>query len=99
MDVTLKARIARTGLGVWLTWAAAPVTAAQPTIEAPLPGRLHAWAVTPGEAVAVDQVVCTIERAGVVHEIESAIAGRVARLLVDVGADVARGEALMVLEA
>lgn len=52
-----------------------------------------------GDAVAVGQRVCLVEAMKVFHPVTAPVAGRVAEILAEAGAEVARGAALLRVDA
>ena len=79
-----------------------PTQASAPELTAPLYGVVHwrpgpeeALFVTPGQAVAVGQVVCVIEAMKVFNEVRSERAGTVASLLAESGQEVDAGQPLL----
>ncbi len=69
------------------------------SLSAPMPGRVIAINVGQGGAVAAQQPVVVIEAMKMEHGVVSPLAGRVTRLLVEVGAQVERGALLAEVEA
>ena len=85
--------------------AAAPAAEHPGTIKAPMVGTAYLAAqpgtppfVKTGDAVAEGQVILIIEAMKVMNQIRSPKAGRLARILVEDGAPVEFGQALMILE-
>ncbi|WP_010155641.1 biotin/lipoyl-containing protein, partial [Leucobacter chromiiresistens] len=57
--------------------------------------EIVAWHVAPGDAVALNQVICEIETAKSLVELPSPFTGVVSELLVEVGATVPVGEPIL----
>jgi len=84
---------------------AAPAAEHPGTVKAPMVGTAYLAAqpgappfVKAGDAVAEGQVILIIEAMKVMNQIRSPKAGRLARVLVEDGAPVEFGQALMILE-
>ena len=78
---------------------------AMATIESPMVGTFYrasaptaAPYVSEGDVVKEGQIVCIIEAMKLMNEIESRVAGRVAKVLVDNGQPVEYGQALFLIE-
>jgi pyruvate dehydrogenase E2 component (dihydrolipoamide acetyltransferase) len=61
-------------------------------------GRLVEFLVAPGASVAVGDLLFTVEGEKAVLEIESPVAGRVAELVADAGAELPVGAEVLVIE-
>ena len=87
--------------------AAKPSAAASPSataagngaIIAPMPGMLIEYRVAAGDVVKAGDVVCILEAMKMQNEINAEHAGKVATLGPDAGAEVERGDVLLVIDA
>ncbi|MBW6472252.1 MAG: hypothetical protein K0B14_03920 [Anaerolineaceae bacterium] len=81
------------------TPAAQPVAAAGPgTVKSPLPGIINAVKVTTGQTVKANQELCVIEAMKAMNVIRASRAGKVGRIYVNEGSQVAYGAPLMDIE-
>jgi len=63
-------------------------------VQSPISGRVIALHVKPGDSIQAGDALCTLESMKMEIPIEAEAGGIVAEWLVDVGADVAEGEAV-----
>jgi len=80
------------------TPAAQPVAAGPGTIKSPLPGVINAIKVTSGQAVKANQELCVIEAMKAMNVIRAPQAGKIGRIYVNEGSQVAYGAPLMDIE-
>lgn len=79
--------------------AAQSVAAAGPgTVKSPLPGIINAVKVTTGQTVKANQELCVIEAMKAMNVIRASRAGKVSRIYVNEGSQVAYGAPLMDIE-
>jgi biotin carboxyl carrier protein len=79
--------------------AAQSVAAAGPgTVKSPLPGIINAVKVTTGQTVKANQELCVIEAMKAMNVIRASRAGKVGRIYVNEGSQVAYGAPLMDIE-
>ncbi len=79
--------------------AAQPVAAAGPgTVKSPLPGMINSVKVTTGQAVKANQELCVIEAMKAMNVIRAPQAGKIGRIYINEGSQVAYGAPLMDIE-
>ena len=79
--------------------AAQPVAAAGPgTVKSPLPGMVNSVKVTTGQTVKANQELCVIEAMKAMNVIRAPQAGKIGRIYVNEGSQVAYGAPLMDIE-
>ena len=79
--------------------AAQPVAAAGPgTVKSPLPGMVNSVKVTTGQTVKANQELCVIEAMKAMNVIRATQAGKIGRIYVNEGSQVAYGAPLMDIE-
>ena len=77
--------------------AAAPVPAGAQTVDCPMPGKILSVAVTAGQAVKKDDVLCILEAMKMQNEIVAPHDATVSEVRVAANQTVATGDALVVL--
>lgn len=90
---------ARVAAPIAATTASQPAAAAGPgTVKSPLPGIVNAVKVTTGQTVKANQELCVIEAMKAMNVIRASHAGKIGRIYVNEGSQVAYGAPLMDIE-
>jgi len=104
VDVPVVAQTARVAAPVVSAPVAAPVAASEPvaagsnTLRAPLPGKINAVKVSPGQSVKVNDPLVVIEAMKAMNIIRAQRNGKIGKIYVSVGSHIAHGAPLLDIE-